>query len=509
MASDYKTAKESWVSDLTGSTVIHINFVSSVALYSILLYSSIVSRVPPSWSKKFLGQWIILVFPLLLSMTVYANIPAFLLFVLLIPASIAPFFPRQYVSSPLPSQNPMPSSPQSPQISPLPAVTIYRAHMMLMTILGILAVDFPVFPRALAKCETFGVSLMDLGVGSFVFSQGLVSAAPLLKNPSHLSAPAVPKILTITRKSLPIIFLGLVRVLLVKGTSYPEHESEYGTHWNFFITLALLPILQVVLHPVVKHVPVALLGILVAFAHQLTLSFLGMHQYVLHAPRVGIISANKEGLVSLAGYLGLHLLGLSTGTIILPPSSKYFSRELRKLGHSRRNSDAQYIANALSAPREINHTAITLFSYTFVWWTLFYAMKYLGVGVGVSRRMVNVQYIFWVAGFNTSFILGYLLLHMAFHPPPPVYSQQSKLKVSANRIDIDLYQTLPVPPLFEAINKNGLVLFLVANVATGLVNLVIPTMYTPDPWAMIILGVYSLVLSSFAWLFRDKRLIRL
>ena len=45
-------------------------------------------------------------------------------------------------------------------IAPLPALTIYRAHMMLMTILAILAVDFPVFPRSLAKCETFGVSLV-------------------------------------------------------------------------------------------------------------------------------------------------------------------------------------------------------------------------------------------------------------------------------------------------------------------------------------------------------------
>lgn len=33
--------------------------------------------------------------------------------------------------------------------------------MMLMTILAILAVDFPVFPRKLAKCETFGVSLVS------------------------------------------------------------------------------------------------------------------------------------------------------------------------------------------------------------------------------------------------------------------------------------------------------------------------------------------------------------
>ena len=48
------------------------------------------------------------------------------------------------------------------KVSHLPALTVYRAHMLLMTFLAILAVDFPVFPRALAKCETFGVSLVCL-----------------------------------------------------------------------------------------------------------------------------------------------------------------------------------------------------------------------------------------------------------------------------------------------------------------------------------------------------------
>lgn len=62
---------------------------------------------------------------------------------------------------------------------------------------------------------------MDLGVGSFVFSQGVVSSIPLLKDPSHLSAPLKSKFFTVIRKTLPIIFLGLVRVLLVKGTEYP------------------------------------------------------------------------------------------------------------------------------------------------------------------------------------------------------------------------------------------------------------------------------------------------
>ena len=34
--------------------------------------------------------------------------------------------------------------------------------MMLMTVLSILAVDFPIFPRSLAKCETYGVSLVSI-----------------------------------------------------------------------------------------------------------------------------------------------------------------------------------------------------------------------------------------------------------------------------------------------------------------------------------------------------------
>lgn len=69
---------------------------------------------------------------------------------------------------------------------------------------------------------------MDLGVGSFVFSQGIVTAIPLLKNPAYLNAPLRPKLLSVTRKTIPIILLGLVRVLLVKGTEYPV-RTRYHT----------------------------------------------------------------------------------------------------------------------------------------------------------------------------------------------------------------------------------------------------------------------------------------
>ncbi|KAF9461756.1 GWT1-domain-containing protein [Collybia nuda] len=526
MEDDYKQAKEAFVSDMTGSTLTHTNLISLVALFSIALYSALATRLSQSKSINFLTAWSILVLPLLLSMSIFANSPVFLSILLLIPTGFLLSLARRESGTPLPSpSSPRQSSfpPTQPQITPLPALTVYRAHMMLMTILAILAVDFPVFPRSLVKCETFGVSLMDLGVGSFVFSQGIVSAIPLLKDPAYLNAPIVPKLFSVTRKTLPIIFIGLVRVLLVKGTEYPEHVSEYGVHWNFFITLALLPVMQVSLHPLIARIPLSLLGILVAIAQQMALSYMGLYDFVLNAPRTNIISANKEGIVSLTGYLAIHLFGLSTGTLILPPSPKFFRRRQKAQARSvkRRNSDSgEDRRNSLSDPRQNDKTATELCAYAVVWWCVLGLTTLFGMGGdAISRRMVNLTYILWMVAFNTSFILGYFLLDLYFYPsstakkighPSPV-----KLNPPSDHTRSGMHQMTPQrhlenpPPLLEAINKNSLVLFLVANVATGLINLTFRTMYASDFTAMYVLGLYSFGLSLSAWMLRKTRLLRL
>jgi len=173
--------------------------------------------------------------------------------------------------------------------------------MMLMTILAILAVDFPLFPRYLAKCESYGVSLMDLGVGSFVFSQGIVSAHPLIRDPQYLVKSMRSKVRRVLWRCAPVVALGVIRMLAVKGTEYPEHVTEYGVHWNFFLTLAFVPVLQVLLHPIMVYLPISMIGVLVAVGQQIGLSKFGLRDYVLNAPRVNLISANKEGLVSLPG----------------------------------------------------------------------------------------------------------------------------------------------------------------------------------------------------------------
>ncbi|KAH9944887.1 GWT1-domain-containing protein [Amylocystis lapponica] len=544
MSDDYKTSKEAFVSGMTGSSIAHINMISLVALFSVTLYSALRTRLPASASISFPLELLILVLPLLLSITLFANSPLWLSAILMIPTGLLLLLPRRESGTPLPS-NLSPSRSQSPArekehtvnsnrthahvqsvtISPLPALTTYRSHMLLLTFLSILAVDFPVFPRSLAKCETFGVSMMDLGVGSFIFSQGIVSAIPLIKNPWHLKDPLLPKVALVFRKCLPLFALGIIRTLSVKGVEYPEHQTEYGTHWNFFITLALIPPLEVLLHPLMVRLPISFLGVVVALVHQTALSC-GLTTFVLNAPRTSLISANKEGLISLPGYLAVHLLGLSTGTLVLPPSPSYFRRRQQQLAPTPRthadsdsDSDSDTVADANTTsrtPRAGTKTAIELFSYAAVWWVLLAAARALSAGGGVSRRLVNVQYVLWVAAFNTSFLLGYLLLDLRFAPGPgPVRRGAYKPPVAPTR----------APALLEAVNRNGLVLFLLvcaaftcarayilmrtqANVATGLVNLAIPTMHVPDWAAMLVLALYAAGICAVAWAFCQMRLWR-
>ena len=217
----------------------------------------------------------------------------------------------------------------------------------------------------------------------------------------------------------------------------------------------------------------------------------GWREFVLFAPRTDLLSANKEGIVSLLGYFAIHLLGLSTGTMILPPSPSYFRRQqLERLNvRSRRDSNAGLPApSGTSSQREDDKTATELAAYAILWWTFLGLSSLLASVAGVSRRLVgfpiggpfspcllcvqvNLPYILWVAAFNTSFILAYFLLDLFFFPSPlsqSIYSPTSKLKVSKDRRKVITESQAPAakdaPALLHTVNLNGFAVFLLVSV---------------------------------------------
>lgn len=176
---------------------------------------------------------------------------------------------------------------------------------MLLTCLAILAVDFRVFPRRFAKTETFGMSLMDIGVGTFVISSAFTS-----RYARGIDRGGSPQVLPLRRVS--VLVLGLSRLVSVKLLNYQEHVTEYGVHWNFFLTLFSVWTIADALHYIFPRRRMLLLfgGLGLLLTYQLLLCQTDLTEYLFSNQRRNtIIDANKEGIFSLLGYVPMFLLG--------------------------------------------------------------------------------------------------------------------------------------------------------------------------------------------------------
>ncbi|RGP73226.1 gpi-anchored wall transfer 1 [Fusarium sporotrichioides] len=481
----YKQQKEDFVSNLSGGSVAEINYVTSVAAVAILLWSVLQARqsfFEPYTVLAFAVDFLLNVGAILLSVTLYSNSPLLLNLLLIAPAALIFTLPPRSVSRKKkakipPNARSNESSGQLDILSTKPFLTNFRGCMLIVTCVAILAVDFHLFPRRFAKVETWGTSLMDLGVGSFVFSAGLVAARPVLRekatgraagNASSLSYRIVQSL----RHSIPLLVLGFIRFLSVKGLDYVEHVTEYGVHWNFFFTLGFLPPFVAIFQSMRKLIPsFAALSLLVGVTYQVLLETTSLKAYVLTAHRTDLISMNREGIFSFIGYLAIFLAGQDTGMFVIP----------RNL-----------VPKSTASPGTQRNKLLKIMA---VWggvWTGLYLLStnyHYGLGLAVSRRMANLPYVLWVVAFNTVQLLGFAVIDTIFFPA--FYNAHDA------KTEKEAY-THATSRVMRAYNRNGLAVFLLANLLTGLVNMTVNTLDTTPIATMSILVAYTATLTGVA-----------
>ncbi|KAG2817499.1 hypothetical protein PC116_g16624 [Phytophthora cactorum] len=313
----------------------------------------------------------------------------------------------------------------------LPFLTNFRAQIMISTCFAILAVDFTVFPRRFAKTENYGFSVMDIGVGAFIVSSAIVSAPARQARPSastkrsHSEHPQsfVKKCYTFLRPIALVLVFGVARFLTVKGVNYQEHVSEWASS------------------PVV--------AILIALGYQVYLSHYGGEEYILDAPRDNLMSQNREGILSLAGYTSLYMLSVYTGQCLF----------------------GYMDLNGTKLHRNMRWLVITLFVISgLVWLSTFLSVRLVA---RPSRRMLNLSYLLWVMAESLTLIALYSGIQTVCMLPR-------------------------VPLLFQGINHNQLFIFIVANLMTGGVNLSMHTINTSPVVASGVLLLYMLVVCVLA-----------
>ena len=325
---------------------------------------------------------------------------------------------------------------------------------------------------------------MDLGVGSFVFSAGVVSARVLFKTYKPGTRPnLLIRLLQAIRHSIPLFVLGIVRLISVKGLDYAEHVTEYGVHWNFFFTLGLLPpfvelsdtLVQVLFRNHKTMYP--WLAILIALSYEVVLNNTSLLSYILVSSRgPSLLSKNREGVFSFIGYLAIFLAGRGTGTGVVVQLS----------GASLR----------LPTPSKIPESQVNDRERMLLLWSLaidlsIYAVFFLlttsvyTFNLSVSRRLANLPYVLWVCAFNNAQLVLFGLVEA--YGPAFSYNKEdeSKLRQASSKI-------------MQVFNKNGLVIFLIANLMTGIVNLGVNTLEMSNLAAIGILIVYAAVVTGVA-----------
>lgn len=473
----YKVFHESFMKNNNGSSIIEV-FVTTVPSYFVAFLTVNLLTICTSKLEvpaQFLLEFFTMIFSVLLNVTVLNHRIweiAGTLFIVTITSAGRQMYHRYHV---------LPFVIQIPAKRP-DYIALLRGTINLSTGVCILAVDFQCFPRKLAKTETFGFGLMDMGVGLYVFCNGIVDAF------STHQRLTLTRFIQMVISTSPLLALGAARFFITNEIDYQQHVSEYGVHWNFFITLAFIKLLGTCLVSMLRKMEDSrYAALIVLICHQMALQ-LGLGRWVTstEVQRSNFITANREGLISVPGYIGLYLACIYIGTLL-----KHVPVEIQE-----DETTAEPQLDGFITARHLLKKTLKVALHAMVLWKITYDCSNI---FGVSRVLANMGYVLWVLSVATSLTVLFMLLEVFYY-----FLSFDKPRVPHQDTN-EAEETSYCPIILNAINYNGLAFFVLANLLTGLVNLTFQTMLVNAAGCLFILTAYMFVLCSITtFLFVNK-----
>lgn len=450
----------SWLS--SEDSVLDVATTTLIAPLCLLLRSFVRSKISPkSSTSSFVLDCICLVFPIIISFTVLSS-SAFRLsmVILLIIICIIKISHIQPIKSP---HSKYPFS----EIG-IPFLNTYRAMVNLCTIIVILAVDFSkIFPPRFHKRYTNGFSLMDTGVGSFIFSHAIVCPESRF---NVIKESRLQRIKNCLMSSSMLIILGCGRLFVTWLTNYSVSEDEYGKHWNFFFTLACVKVITTVILCLLPFSTIKyswIMAIILGIGYQAYLTLFSFRDWIIIGDNGdgsytgGFIHANRPGLFSSIGYCSLYLFGLQIGRMVFSEKNSWFDNI-----------------------RCIEKLAVTAAAAGFCTWLLHSQVD------KCSRMTANLTYVTWQITHNTILLLGSYVVDIIC----AMYSTPEDMLISGQCEKCSDRKSSPTCCcLVSAINRNQLFFFLIGNVLTGVVNLLIDTRAVSELLAVGALFTYGSV----------------
>ncbi|CAD2098877.1 GPI-anchored wall transfer protein 1, putative [Plasmodium vinckei brucechwatti] len=378
-----------------------------------------------------------------------------------------------------------------------------RLINMCITYLCIFAVDFFFFPKQFKKSAYYGNTLMDIGIGACITTSAYCYKKKNTKvdinngkkqcDECNITNDKTVKykqqnndILKIIMKYFILFIFGVGRFFAITIFNYNYSISEYGIHWNFFMTLFFLLIITDIIFNILKNKKnkIFILSCIAICIYELCIDIFDIHSYILFkGERKTFFEANKEGIFNLIGSINLYTFSYSFWNIFIINHNEEIEKDNAKnCEPPKKNIQNVYkkpvfnnnIYNNLRFIKDKYYNIylnIKIFFFAFLFY-IFHSIlnKY---GKYSVRVLCNANYIFIMTSISL-FMAGL-----------SYFIEQ----IITEKININI---------LDKINYNTLLVFLFCNITLGLFNILFYSLLYSLILSIFILTLYSLFFLIFA-----------